>query len=129
MSIKKEGTIPVVLDNLDFPVNAIMGFTNAEFGLCCAAIAGSLTAPLCILSRLILGAAVYGFIAAVALGVGGAMLGAARAETLKKGRPSYLLWVDLKRKLQFQGVFGKRFYFGFIGSTQWDVMDDRTTTK
>ncbi len=123
MSVKREGTIPVVLDGLDFEANAFLGFTNMEFAMTICACGGFYAIALVPISSLLFGSAMYGFIGSIALGVFSGVGAAAKAETLKKGRPSYMLWIDLKRHLQFKGLWGAKFSFGFTSSKRWDVID------
>ncbi|ANO35348.1 hypothetical protein A6E01_19230 (plasmid) [Vibrio breoganii] len=122
---KDEGTVNVVIDQLDFVPNAFLGFTNFEFiaTICGASVA--FVIPLSPLSSLILGKSIFGVIAAMALGVVFGVLAAARAETLKKGRPSYMIWSDLRRRLQIRGVLGWKAKFGFVETTAWDVLNER----
>lgn len=126
MSIEREKTIPVVLDELDFEPNAFLGFTNFEFAMTCIGFSVLYLVPLVALSGFIFGSVVYGFILSVALGVFSGVGSAARAETMKKGRPSYMLWIDFKRKLQFKGLFGIKCGFGYVGTKTWDVTDGKS---
>ncbi|MGR5347501.1 DUF3487 family protein [Vibrio mediterranei] len=121
MSIEKEKTIPIVLDELDFEPNAFLGFTNMEFAMTIAAFSGIYSIAFIPLSVFLFSSGIYGLIGAIAVGVFSGVAGAGRAETLKKGRPSYMLWIDLKRKVQFEGIFGIRYDFGFITTKRWDV--------
>ncbi|MCY9874546.1 hypothetical protein [Vibrio barjaei] len=122
MTIEKEKTIPVVLDNFDFEPNAFLGFTNGEFAATCIVSAGLYSLVLVPLSLLFFGSVIFGLVGGAALGVFTSITAAARAETYKKGRPSYMIWVDLKRKVQFKGVFGFKKNMGYVKSTVWDVI-------
>ncbi|WP_199438337.1 DUF3487 family protein [Vibrio owensii] len=126
MSIEKEKTIPVTLDRLDFEPNAFLGFTNLEFAFTCAGGAAACAIPLLPLSGFVFGSVIYGFILSVALGVFIGVTAAARAETLKKGRPSYMLWIDFKRRIQFRGVLGIKYAWGFIDTKKWDVTNGQS---
>lgn len=43
------------------------------------------------------------------------------AYIVKKGRPSYLMWVDFRRKLQDEGFLGIKIDFKYIKSTSWSI--------
>ncbi|EGQ9284421.1 DUF3487 family protein [Vibrio parahaemolyticus] len=126
MSLEKERTIPVTLDRLDFEPNAFLGFTNLEFAFTCVAGSAACMIVLLPISGFVLGSVVYGFILSVALGVFIGVSGAAKAETVKKGRPSYMLWIDFKRRIQFRGVLGLKYAFGFIETKTWDVTNGKS---
>ena len=58
-------------------------------------------------------------------GLGLAWVIAGKIGTLKQGRPSYLLWGEIKRNLQIDGIsvfglFRLKFDMGFIGTKTWD---------
>ncbi|MGR5448577.1 hypothetical protein ACP3V3_02090 [Vibrio sp. PNB22_3_1] len=125
MNTESEKTIPVVMDSLDFPPNAFLGFTNGEFAVTCLVCSGAYLIPMVMVSGVMFGSSIYGFIGAVAFGVFTSVAAARRAETIKKGRPSYMLWVDLKRHLQFVGFFDITYGFGFTKTCVWDVMDEQ----
>ncbi|MDN2483940.1 DUF3487 family protein [Vibrio agarivorans] len=120
---KAEQTNQVVLDQLDFAPNSIGGFTNAEFGACYTVcmIFWSLFLP--IISRLVFGSSLIGFILSLGLALITTVMLSARAESLKRGRPSYMIWIDLMRKIQDEGLFGVPFLkynFNLVPSAVWD---------
>lgn len=117
---KQEKNIPVVLDHLDFDPNALFGFTISELGMCMMVLFFACLFPLVALCQIIGINPMFGAIAAAALGLVLSFAAAKRAEILKKGRPSYMLWIDLKRRLQDEGIFGLKYNFGLVKSMVWD---------
>jgi conjugative transfer region protein (TIGR03750 family) len=123
---EKEQTIPFTLDNLDFEPNAFFGFTSKEFIVCIGAQTVGYSILLVPIAKLAFGVGMFGFVGAGFLAVCLSILFAQIATTKKKGRPSYMLWVDIKKHIQFNGVvFGLlKMPFGFIGTTKWDVISE-----
>lgn len=116
-----ENNIQFTLDKLDYEATMIGGFTQKE-----------------LLSTFIvffiLSAVILSFIAhfwfgiwsiGTIIGFGVAALLTAKAShtayIIKKGRPSYLMWVDFRRKLQDDGLLGIKFNFKYIRSTSWSI--------
>ncbi|ODM56062.1 MULTISPECIES: DUF3487 family protein [Vibrio] len=120
-SIEKEKTSKVPLDQLDFSPCSIGGFTNAEFGLCFfGSTVGIALLLVPLVSSIYDGAGIYAAVVSFALALPLTIYLAKRAEILKKGRPSYMLWIDLMRKIQDEGIFGARYNFNLIANQVWD---------
>ena len=75
------------------------------------------------------GKAMVGIGVAFAFTLISVFVAAGRVEILKRGRPSYLLWVDLKRRLQTRGVLGVKVNFKLIDSSNWDVITHAEAKK
>ena len=122
MATETENTISFIIDELDFEPNTFMGFTGKEFMSCIGCLSSFFAITFAIATKFILGAAMYGIVFGCVVGVLVSIAFAKRAEVIKKGRPSYMIWVDLQRKIQLEGFLGIKINFGFINSTKWDVI-------
>lgn len=125
MAVEDERTVDVVLDQFDYEAPVVGGFTHKELAMC---FFGSLVGTCFItipFGSLVLGHFGLGFIISVVFAFIFTAYAARRAYTIKKGRPSYMLWVDIKRKWQNEGYYGIKLNFGFVKSTYWDTMRER----
>jgi conjugative transfer region protein (TIGR03750 family) len=124
---ERERTIPFTLDSLDFEPNVFFGFTGNEFLFCIVAQTIGYSILLVPISKIAFDVGMFGFVAGMFLAVCMSIFFARIATTKKKGRPSYMLWVDIKRHVQFKGViFGHlKVPFGFIETAKWDVISER----
>ncbi|MFC5079633.1 hypothetical protein VTH8203_00846 [Vibrio thalassae] len=117
--IDEEGTIPVVLDSLDYEAPAIGGLTHKEMLALFTAVFVTLGLTLTPLCALFLGHFAFGLIIAVVVAILLTSIASHRAYVIKQGRPSYMMWVDVKRRIQFKGICGIKLNFGFVESTYW----------
>ncbi|MDF9399129.1 DUF3487 family protein [Vibrio sp. 1180_3] len=129
MSERDERTIDVVLDSLDYEAPAIGGFTHQEL-ITCFMITMIGSALIFIpIGEFMLGHYAFGIVGSVVLSGIITSAGSHRAYIAKQGRPSYMLWVDLKRHIQFRGILGVKLKFGFVGTTHWHTGRDNRKTK
>lgn len=119
--MRDEKTIDFTLDKLDFEPNSIFGFTMTEFLKCSGALCTVFGFFLGFVSAYALDFFMYGLIAGVMIGVLVTTCLAYRGETYKKGRPSYMIWVDLRHWAQFKLGIKMSFY----ESRVWDTCYDR----
>ncbi|MFL7013605.1 DUF3487 family protein [Enterovibrio norvegicus] len=119
MRVQDEGTIPVVLDKLDYEANVVGGLTSKELAITFGSFFGVSLPITLLLSYFVLGTVLFGPIATILIAGLGTFRMTKVAYTLKRGRPSYMLWVEMKKRLQHQGVFGIKVQMNFIPSTKW----------
>lgn len=113
----EEGTIPFTLDKLDYEVNMIGGFTSKELGVTTAVVMLVSLPVGCVVSWLAFDIWMLGLVVGtLAGGLVTAKL-SFKAYTLKNGRPSYMLWVDVKIWIQKH----LRINCGFVESTYWSI--------
>lgn len=122
MSIEQEGTIETTLDRLNEQPAIIFGLSINELLILFGSAAGS-SLPIWML-------ALWFFLDAALMGVGGAVITGVisvpvigkRVAIMKKGRPSQLFWVDVKKNLQKK--IGMN--FGMIETACWDIKSSKT---
>lgn len=117
----EEETIQVIIDEVEFTPNAIFGLNWSEFGA-----TASLTLILSLfvtlpLSSFCFGKVWYGLILSFAFAAIFSVWFSKKASMLKRGRPSYLLWAEWKRKVQNMGILN----FGLVKNTEWDNKSNR----
>lgn len=123
----EERTIDFTLDKLDFEPNSIFGFTMTEFLKSCGVFCTSCGFVLGFLTLYLVGVFMYGLIFGAMIGVVITTWFAFRGETYKKGRPSYMIWIDLKHKLQTTS--NTKLNMGFIESSVWDTRNASNNEK
>lgn len=119
MSIEKEGTIPITLDSLDYEPPSVAGLTYKELMVVIVAsfvVSCTICTPI---AYFVLGMGLLGPVIAVGVTIAFTVQFARKAYVWKKGRPSYLLWIELQKKIQNQGVLGVKIPMGFIKTTYW----------
>lgn len=121
MAEQDENNIPFTLDKLDYEANMVGGFTQTELILTFIAMFIFSAITLSFVAHFWFGIWSLGAIAGFALAVLLTAKASHTAYIVKKGRPSYMLWVDLRRKLQDDGFLGVRIPFGYIKSTSWSI--------
>lgn len=120
-----ERTIGFTLDKLDFEPNSVFGFTMTEFIQTSMFLSFVFGLSFGVLTSIFLDFFMYGLIGGAMLAVVLASCLAFRGETYKKGRPSYMLWVDLWRFIQFRFNVD----LGFINTQVWDTCHDSTENR
>ena len=114
-------TVHFVLDRLDFEPTLIKGFTATELMIASGASivfwCGVWVPVMALIGKAMVGVGIGFLFTLVTVAIA-----AGRVEVLKRGRPSYLLWVDLKRRIQFRGILGIKINFRMIGTSNWDVV-------
>lgn len=126
----REKTSSVTLDKLDFAPCSVYGFTNLEFGACLGTftiLLGLFLVPIGM--NLVTSGGLYASVLSMALALPLSIAAAMKAEYLKKGRPSYMIWIDFRRYLQDKGVFGLKFNTGLVGKHVWDNTKSTPHTK
>lgn len=119
MSERDENTIPVTLDGLDYEAPALGGLTYKELMLtiCISFIVSCMImAPL---AQLILGNYIFGLLISVLTTVGFTAKFTKKAYILKKDRPSYMVWIEMQKKIQNEGIWGIKIPMAFIKTTYW----------
>lgn len=119
MSEREERTIPIPIDNLDYTPNMLAGFTAAELGGTFAALFVCSATVLSFISHLVFGQFVFGFLLSILVSALGTVTFAKKAYRIKAGRPSYLMWVDVQRRVQNRGVFGIKIPMGLVKGGLW----------
>lgn len=116
-----ENNIQFTLDKLDYEATMVGGFTQKEL-ICTFVVFFVICAPiLSIIAQVWF--EIWSIGAIVSFGFA-ALLTAKASHTayiIKKGRPSYLMWVDFRRRLQDRGFLGIKIDFKYIRSTSWSI--------
>ena len=121
-------SISFTLDRLDFEPTLVRGFTATEL-MIASGVFFVFWAVFWLVVFALFGKAMVGIGVAFAFTLISVFVAAGRVEILKRGRPSYLLWVDLKRRLQTRGVLGVKVNFKLIDSSNWDVITHAEAKK
>ena len=125
MGIREEGTIPVVLDVIDFVPVRFLGFTMSELTFTAIACFFLNAAVLAIILAITVGHVLFALPCSIFPTIPLVLFLARRAAILKGGRPSYMMWIDIQFKLQNDGIFGIKILFGFYKTTYWDTCRDK----
>ncbi|QFT13406.1 DUF3487 family protein [Vibrio sp. THAF190c] len=118
-----ENNIQSTLDKLDYEATMVGGFTQKELLITFVVMFLISASVMTLIAHFWIGIWSLGLIA------GGATAGLLTAKAshtayhVKKGRPSYMLWVDLRRKVQDDGFLGIKIDFKCIRSTYWSIND------
>ncbi|WP_428776374.1 DUF3487 family protein [Vibrio sp.] len=129
MSAEDERTIPVTLDNLDYEACALGGFTHKELVMTFGVLAVGFLIPSIPIAHLFLGHFAFGLMFSFLMATLLTAHFSRKAYLLKNGRPSYMLWVDLQRKIQTQGIFGIKLNMGFVETTYWHTGPEKKKGK
>jgi Protein of unknown function (DUF3487). len=119
MSIEKEGTIRITLDGLDYEPPSVAGLTYKELMVVIVTsfiVSCAICTPL---AYFVIGIGMLGPIIAVGVTIAFTVQFARKAYIWKKDRPSYLLWIEMQKKIQNHGVLGMKIPMGFIKTTYW----------
>lgn len=121
MDIEEERSIPFTLDKLDYEATMVGGLTQKELICTFAVFAVFFIAIFSIITKLLWDIASIGAITAFLVAGICTAKAAHTAYVVKKGRPSYMLWMDLRRKFQDEGVLFIKINFGLIRNTYWSI--------
>lgn len=117
----EEQTSDLVIDTVDYTPNMLFGFTVAEMMMCFGAVYGLLLVPLWMTTKILFGTILYGFVLDALVSGFVTYRAAIRAQVLKKDRPSYMIWIDLRRKLQDEGILGIKINFKLVSDAVWEI--------
>lgn len=129
MAEKDEKTIPVAIDNLDYTPLMFSGFTAKELGLTYGISFLVLSTIVALVAQLFFGLWMFGPILGALLAAFVTIWAANKAYRLKAGRPSYLMWIDLQKRIQEEGYFGIKISMGLVKSTRWHTGTKRYKSK
>ena len=119
MQTKSENTQQIILDGLDEEAVILIGLTSTELGMAF----GVSFAMYVIIFIVVLG--LFGIPVGSTVGFAQGWVLGKKIGRLKQGRPSYLLFGELKRKVQLQGLsffglFKMKIPMGFLDDQVWD---------
>ncbi|MBD0788033.1 DUF3487 family protein [Vibrio sp. Y2-5] len=116
-----EETSDLILDTIDFTPNLLAGFTASEMVSFFAVCFVILIIPCAAGSHYLADTILYGFILDAVISSYLTYRGALRAQVLKRNRPSYMMWIDLQRRLQDRGILGVKINFKLVPDAVWET--------
>jgi len=116
-----EQTADLILDTIDNTPNLLFGFTMSELMWCFLTALVITSIPCCLLSGYFFGTIMFGFILGALFSAIICFLAAQKAMFLKKDRPSYMMWLDLKRFIQDKGILGLKVNMKLIPDQAWEI--------
>lgn len=121
MNTDREQTSSLILDTIDNTPNLFFGFTSNELIICFMTTLILTSIPFCILSGYLFGTILFGFVMGLLVACVVSFFAGQKAEKLKKDRPSYMMWFDLRRQIQDKGILGVKINRGLVGDAVWEI--------